>query len=117
MFAVFDARAVAGHKVKPAIDAAQNGVRVVVAAGVEFISDSALGNERAAGTIPFKHLNPVTADRVKPVVINQQPLRPAPAQAGGDHLERIEHAVTVLVAEPAHCIPIAHEQSSLAVEC
>ena len=116
MLAVFNARAVARHEVEVAVVPAKDRVRVMIAAGVEFVPDPALVNQWPARTIPFKHLDPVAAHRVKLVVIDQQPLRPAPAQAGRDNLAGIENTVAVLVDEPPDRIAIADEQSSLAVE-
>ena len=39
MFALLDSRAIAGHEIQPAVVAAKNRVRVVIPAGVEFVSD------------------------------------------------------------------------------
>ena len=118
VFAVFDARAVAGHEIKPAVETAQDRVRVVVAAGVEFVSDSTPVNQTggAGRAIPFKHLDPIAADRVQPVAVNQQSLRPAPAESGRDDLEGIEDAVAVLIDKPAHRVAVADQQPPLAIE-
>src|SRR5947208_10191248 len=48
--------------------------------------------------------------------MDEQPLRTAPAEAGGDDLKRIEDTVSVLVDESSHRIAVADQQSSFAVE-
>ncbi|PYJ87636.1 MAG: hypothetical protein DME22_00890 [Verrucomicrobia bacterium] len=92
-------------------------MRIVVTSGAEFVSDPPLVNQRAAGAIPFKHLNPVAADCVEPVLIDQQPLRPAPAQSGRDDFVRIENTVAIFVDQPSHRIAVADQQSPFAIEC
>jgi hypothetical protein len=96
--------------------ASKDRVRVVVAAGVEFVSDPALVNEFLAGPIPFENLNTVAADGIERVIVNQQSLRPAPAETGCDDFKRIEHAIAVFVDESSHRIPIADQQPPFAVE-
>ena len=116
VLAVFDARAVSGHEIKPAVVPAKNRVGIVVAAGVEFVSNPAFVNEFLAGSIAFKDLQSVSTDGIKLVIVNQQPLRPAPAEAGCDNLKGIEHAIAVFVDESSHRIPVADQQASLPIE-
>src|SRR5437870_4305704 len=115
MPAVFDASAVACHEVKPAIVAAKDCMRIVVAAGVELVTD-ATPTDEIARAIAFVELNAIAADGVEAIAVNEQTLWPAPAQVGRDDFKAVEHAVVVAIDEPSNCFAIAHQESSFTIK-
>src|ERR1044071_7818411 len=79
-------------------------------------SPPALMNQRLSGPVPFEYLDPVSADCIQGVVLDQQTLGPAPPQPGRDDLERVEHPVPVPVDQSPHRVAISHQQPAFAVE-
>src|SRR5258706_5247083 len=96
--------------------AAENCVRVVIAAGQEFLPDSSFVPKRSAGGIAFKHLDAIASDSVQVVPIDEQTLRAAPAKPGGQGLEPVEDTVVIRVFEPTHGRAIADQKPALSIE-
>src|SRR5438552_3839923 len=115
MPAVFDASAVARHEVQPAVMSAKDGVRIVVAAGVELVTNATAMDE-IARAIAIVKLHAIAADGVEAIAVNQQTLWPAPAQVGRDDFKSVEHAVVVAIDEPSNCFAIAHQESSFTIK-
>src|ERR1041385_1388155 len=71
---------------------------------------------QVVGGVTFVKLNAVAADHEQSVPVNQNALRTAPAEAGGNHFGTIEHAVAIFVAESPQGCAIADKQSALAIK-
>jgi len=88
----------------------------MVAAGAQPVSNAAAVNESSARTITFEELDAVSADREKPISVNEQALRPTPAEPRCDDFKSVENAVVIAIGQPPNSIAIADEQASLAVK-
>jgi hypothetical protein len=96
--------------------AAQESVRLVVTAGVELRADPALVNEWTWTIVVFEQLNTIAAHCEQTVTVDQEPLRPPPAKAGGDNFIRIEHTVVIVVRQSPHGIAVPDQQTAPAIE-
>ena len=97
MASISDACAVAGHEIQITIVPTKNRVGIMIAAGVQLVSNAAAVNESSSRTIAFEELDAVPAYGKEPVAVNEQALRPTPAEARGDDFEAVENTVVVAI--------------------
>src|SRR5262245_10338698 len=89
---------------------------IMIASSLELLSDPPLVPKRASGAIAFVDLDTIPADGIKPITIDEEPLRTAPPEAARQHLEAVESAVVPGISQTADAIPITNEESAFAVE-
>src|SRR5262245_49811040 len=114
MLSVGNPGTISRHQVQITIMPAQNGVRIVIAAGVQLRANPAAMNKRPSGTIALEKLKAIAADREESVTVHQQSLRAARTEAVRDHFEAVENAVTVAINQAAHRVPVANQQPAFA---
>jgi hypothetical protein len=107
---------IASNEINEPIVPAKNCVGLVIAAGLKGRPNSSFVHERTVGLVTVEDLNAIATHRKKPVPINEQALRTAPAQACRYDLERIKDSILVFVYQSPNSVPVADEQASLSVE-